>query len=98
MYYEMCNVKDKPVDLKIEVQTGARRGQANKEVTVAQYMEEFKWDQVRFQMDKSLKALGTKIQLSERTCADRLKKKTDEVALIKNKLAALSRKSSKSFM
>ena len=49
-------------------------------------------------MDKSLKALGTKIQLSEKQCADRLKKKTDETAQIKNKLQALSRKSSKSFM
>lgn len=61
-------------------------------------MAEFKWDQVRFQMDKSLKALGARIQLSEKQSADRLKKKTDEVALIKNKLAALQRKSSKNFM
>ena len=55
-------------------------------MTVAEYMKEFKWDQVRFQMDKSLKALGSRIQLSERQSADRLKKKTDEVAVIKNKL------------
>lgn len=67
-------------------------------VTVAEYMQNFKWDQARFQMDKSLKALGTKIQLSEKTCADRLKKKSDEVAAIKNKLAALARKSSKNYM
>jgi predicted DNA-binding protein YlxM (UPF0122 family) len=49
-------------------------------------------------MDKSLKHIGNKIQVSEKQCADRLKKKMDESASIKNKLAALARKSSKNFL
>lgn len=95
MYIDLCKDKNQEPDLKLEVNSGQRRGQANKMVTVAEYMQTFKWDQVRFQMDKSLKALGTKIQLSEKTCADRLKKKADEVAAIKNKLQALTKKFSK---
>lgn len=49
-------------------------------------------------MDKSLSAIGTKISVSEKQCGDRLKKKTDETASIKNKLAALARKSSKNYL
>jgi len=86
MYIELCQVKSQEADLKLEVSSGARRGQGNKTVTVAEYIKDFKWDQVRFQMDKSLKALGSRIQLSEKQSADRLKKKSDEVAQIKNKL------------
>ena len=98
MYIELCGAKSLEVDLKLEVSSGARRGQGSKNVTVAEYIKDFKWDQVRFQMDKSLKALGARIQLSEKQSADRLKKKSDEVASIKNKLQALARKSSKNFM
>lgn len=54
---------------------------------VEDYIKQFKWDQVRFQMDKSLKILGTKIQASQKTADDRLKKITDETNEVKTKLS-----------
>jgi len=35
-------------------------------VSVGEYMKTFKWDQARFQMDKSLKFLGNKISATEK--------------------------------
>ena len=98
LYIELCQNKNQEPDLKLEVSSGQKRGQANKMVTVDEYIRDFKWDQARFQMDKSLKFLGNKIQATEKQCADRLKKKTDEVAQIKNKLQALTRKFSKNYL
>ena len=49
-------------------------------------------------MDKSLKILGTKIQASQKTADDRLKKITDESNEVKSKLAALLKKDSPSFL
>ena len=98
MYYEICKEKNQEPDLKPEVAQAGRRGQANQQVDVKKWITTFKWDQVRFQMDKSLKILGQKIQATEKSCADRLKKKTDETNSIKAKLQQLSKRESKSFM
>lgn len=98
MYYELCKEKNQEPDLKLEVAQAGRRGQANKVVDVKTWITTFKWDQVRFQMDKSLKILGQKIQITEKSCGDRLKKKTDEANSIKAKLQQLAKRESKSFM
>ena len=65
---------------------------------VESYIKNFKWDQVRFQMDKSLKVLGAKIQATQKTCDDRLKKIMDEQAEVKTKLSHLITKDSPSFL
>jgi len=65
---------------------------------VEAYIKQFKWDQVRFQMDKSLKVLGSKIQSSQKTADDRLKKITDETNEVKSKLSTLIKKDSPSFL
>lgn len=49
-------------------------------------------------MDKSLKVLGAKIQATQKTCDDRLKKIIDEQSEVKNKLNHLVKKDSPSFM
>ena len=49
-------------------------------------------------MDKSLKILGSKIQASQKTADDRLKKITDESNEIKSKLIQLQKKDSPSFL
>jgi formiminotetrahydrofolate cyclodeaminase len=49
-------------------------------------------------MDKSLKILGTKIQASQKTADDRLKKITDETNEVKSKLSQLIKKDSPSFL
>lgn len=66
MYVEICQKKSQEPDLKLEVSSGQKRGQANKMVSVEEYMKTFKWDQARFQMDKSLKFLGNKISATEK--------------------------------
>jgi len=77
MYYEVAKELGKPADLKIEVSAG-RRGQGNQTLPVEDYIQSFRWDQVRFQMDKSLKVLGAKIAGTEKSAQDRLKKLLDE--------------------
>ena len=49
-------------------------------------------------MDKSLKVLGSKIQSSQKTADDRLKKITDETNEVKSKLSTLIKKDSPSFL
>lgn len=76
MYTEMCKELNKNANLVIEVASGKRGG--SQQVSVEDYIKNFKWDQVRFQMDKSLKVLGAKIQGIQKGCDDRLKKLLDE--------------------
>lgn len=95
MYFDICKDLNQPAKLIIEV--SGNRG-ASEQVEVESYIKNFKWDQVRFQMDKSLKVLGAKIQATQKTCDDRLKKILDEQAEVKNKLTHLIKKDSASFM
>lgn len=41
--------------------SGGGRGRAEEKKKVEDYIKEFKWDQVKFQMDKPLKIQGQKI-------------------------------------
>jgi len=58
MYYDICKEINQPAKLIIEV--SGNRG-ATENVEVEDYIKNFKWDIVKFQMDKSLKVLGAKI-------------------------------------
>lgn len=49
-------------------------------------------------MDKSLKIIGLKIIAIQKTCDDKLKKITDKQNDLKNKISALSKKESNSFL
>ena len=46
MYTDMCKELNKKADLVIEVNTGRRGGTQN--MSVEEYIKNFKWDQVRF--------------------------------------------------
>lgn len=96
MYVDMCKELNKNANLVIEVNTGRRGGST--QMTVEDYIKQFKWDQVRFQMDKSLKVLGAKIQGTQKGCDERLKKLIDEQNEVKHKLNALVKKDSTSFL
>ena len=95
MYFEMCKTLDKEAKLHIEVEQ--RRGAA-KSMPIEQFLQNFEWDQVRFQMDKSLKVLGQKITATQKQCDDRLKKLVDEQNDIKTKLTHLTKKDSSSLL
>lgn len=58
MYFYICKELNQPANLIIEI--SGNRG-ATEQVEVEKYIKNFKWDTVRFQMDKSLKVLGAKI-------------------------------------
>jgi hypothetical protein len=60
LYFDLAKELEKKPSLYIEI-AGQRESQ---NLEVEDYIKKFKWDQVRFQMDKSLKILGTKIQAS----------------------------------
>lgn len=96
MYMDMCKELNKNANLMIEVNSGRRGG--TQQVTVEDYIKQFKWDQVRFQMDKSLKVLGAKIQGTQKGCDERLKKLIDEQNELKQNLNALVKKESTSFL
>ena len=94
MFFDISKELNKKQSLYIEI-SGQREPQ---QLEVEEYIKTFKWDQVRFQMDKSLKILGQKIAASQKTADDRLKKITDESNEIKTKLSALIKKDSPSFL
>lgn len=50
------------------------RGGKKETHTVGAYIKSFKWDNHKFQMDKSLKVIGAKIISIAKTCDDKLKK------------------------
>ena len=81
--------------LVLEIQ---QRGGKKEIKTINEYLKNFKWDSTKFQVDKSLKVLGAKVSGIQKTCDEKLKKKMEEQNDIKNKLAALTKKDSKSFM
>ena len=95
VYFEMSKILDKEAKLQIEVERS--RGAA-KSMPIAEYLRDFRWDQVRFQMDKSLKVLGQKITGTQKQCDDRLKKLVDEQNDIKTKLTHLTKKDSPSLL
>jgi len=96
MYFEMCKELKKNPNLVLEVSTSRRGG--SKKVSVEEYIQGFKWDSGRFQVDKSLKVLGAKIQGAQRASDERLKKLLDEQNDIKNHLNSLMKKESPSFL
>jgi len=80
----------------MEVPSG-RRGQMD-EKKIEDYIQDFKWDHINFQMDKSLKVLGAKIVNTQKSCDDKLKKILDELAAVNAKLGQLTKKDSTNFM
>jgi len=99
MFFEVCKelqIAGKE-NLTIEKKDPHKKGETI-QMSVADYIKNFKWDQVRFATDKSLKVIGAQISGKNRTCEDRLKKLLDEQTEIKNKLQALSKKEGNNFL
>jgi hypothetical protein len=92
VYHQTAKELDK-ADHKLEI---AQRG--GKSIGIQDYLKNFKWDGTKFQIDKSLKVIGAKVAGIQKSCDEKLKKILDDQNDIKNKLAALSKKESKSFM
>lgn len=74
------------------------RGGKKEIFSIDDYIKNFKWDNHKFPMDKSLKIIGAKIISIQKTCDEKLKKQIDEQNSLKNKLNALSKKESSSLM
>jgi len=96
MYYDMCKELNKPANLQMEVPSG-RRGQMDT-IKVEDFIQNFKWDHINYQMDKSLKVLGAKILNTQKSADDRLKKILDELTQVNTKLSQLTKKDSTNFM
>lgn len=73
-------------------------GRKQEKLEVKAYIEGFKWNNVNYQMDKSLKLLGQKIVATQKTCDDRLKKVSDELNIVKMKMGQLQKKDTPSLM
>lgn len=78
-------------DMELDIDLGAQGG--NKTQTVAQYLENFSWNNFKFKMqDKSLAVLGANISNVQKSFDDQLKKRKDTQKTIKDKLRALTQK------
>ena len=86
IYFQTAQDLNQEAKLMIEkIQRGGK-----KEVnTISDYIKNFKWDNHKFPMDKSLKVIGAKIISIQKTCDEKLKKQIDEQNTLKNKLNAL---------
>ena len=79
LYYDLAKELKREPNLIIEVNRGNRGGRGNPDqVKIAEFIEKFTWDHGKFQMNKSMKFLATKIQAVQKQCDDRLKKILDE--------------------
>ena len=56
MFFEVCK-ELKIADPKLMIELS----RSNEKMSVEDYVKNFKWDQVRFQTDKSLKVIGAQI-------------------------------------
>ena len=96
LYFQTCKELQKADgELKIE---SSRRGPGNKEKTVEEYIQNFTWDGVKFQMDKNLVVLGAKILSDQKAADERLNKTLEEQNEVKNKLGQLLKKPAQSFL
>jgi len=87
LYFQVAKELEKgDAQLKIE---SNRRGPGNKDKTVEEYIQNFTWDGVKFQMDKNLVVLGAKILSDQKAADERLNKLLEEQNEIKNKLGQL---------
>lgn len=78
--------------MELDIDLGAQGG--NKTQTVAQYLENFSWNNFKFKMqDKSLSVLGANISNVQKSFDDQLKKRKDTQKTIKDKLRQLTQKS-----
>jgi len=96
MLFASAKELNKPNE-KITMET-QKRGAKKELMSVHEYLKTFQWDSTRFQVDKSLKVIGAKISGYQKSNDEKLKKIMDEQNDIKNKLAALVKKDSKSYM
>lgn len=90
LYYDLAKELKREPNLVIEMQTN-KRGRTE-QVKIQDYIKNFSWDHGKFQMNKSMKFLATKIQAAQKQCDDRLKKILDEQNGIKSKLQMLQKK------
>jgi len=91
----MCKELTQKSELMMEVV--AQRGRAD-QVTVENFIQNFKWDDTMYKQHKSLAVLGSQIMNQLKNADDRLKKSNDELAQITTKVANLTKKVSTNFM
>jgi hypothetical protein len=71
IYFQTALDIGQEAKLMIERQLRGGKKETN---TVDDYIKSFKWDNHKFQMDKSLKVIGAKIISIQKTCDEKLKK------------------------
>ena len=78
-------------DMELSIDLGAQGG--NKTLTVAEYLENFTWNNFKFKMqDKSLAVLGANISNVQKSFDEQLKKRKEIQKAIKDKLRTLTQK------
>ena len=90
IYYDLAKELKKQPNLTIEMVSNEKGDR--KQISIADYIKNFQWDNGRFQMNKSMSVIATKISAAQKTCDDRLKKIVDQQNAVKNKLQSYQKK------
>lgn len=76
--------------VKVKMLTG--QGNQHKDVTVQEYLADFKWDGVHFQQEKNLEFLGHFIQKQVKGAEEKVKQNNDKMNQLKSHLSSLTKK------
>ena len=83
------------VDLKMKLITGP--GNQYEDVEIPVYLQNFKWDTVQYQFDKTLEWMGLKVQKETKSGEDKVKQQVEKIQAIKQKFNSLAKKSDGNF-
>ena len=85
----MCKELQQQPDLMMEL---VQQKGKSLQVSVEDFIQNFKWDDTQYKQHQSLQNLGTKIMGQQKSADDRLKKIIDELSQCNTKVAQLTKK------
>ena len=89
-YFDLCAEMNVEPAVKVKMLTG--QGNQHKDVSVQEYLADFKWDGVHFQQEKNLEFLGHFIQKQVKGAEEKVKQNNDKMNQLKTHLSSLTKK------
>jgi hypothetical protein len=89
-YFDLCAEMNVEPAVKVKMLTG--QGNQHKDVSVQEYLADFKWDGVHFQQEKNLEFLGHFIQKKVKGAEEKVKQNNDKMNQLKTHLSSLTKK------
>ena len=80
-YSDLATEMNEKVELKLKLIMGP--GNQYKDVEVPVYLQNFSWDTVQYQFDKTLEWMGLKVQKETKSAEDKVKQQVEKMQAIK---------------